>query len=305
MEELNAVEVQILPPVVVDGKVKIDTNFQELQKQLENSIGHYQSMELTDDNIIEVELAKKKLRELRILVDNRQKEYFGLYINPSVDELKTKVKSLQAYIQQVEGHVDSLLEQHDQARINRLNYMYRQYNQEACEQYGVQVDVPLGKEFYLKGAAKKQAELKAKIFEAVRLHKEQQEAKERDKQLVLSQATSLGLPPESYVSMLEFRSVTDILFLMQSHKEEEAKRKAEEEARKAEEDEIKEEENGTDDEISQNETSGLVLSFDSSTNSVKVQEKVKSCVVRLTYKESQRKLLFDFFNENDIMFEIQ
>jgi len=299
MKELNSVEVQILPPVVVDGRVKIDTNFQELQKQLENSIGHYQSMELTDDNIIEVELAKKKLRELRILVDNRQKEYFGLYINPSVEELKTKIKSLQSYIQKVEGHVDSLIEKHDQERINRLNYMYRQYNQEACEQYGVQVDVPLGKEFYLKGAAKKQAELRARIFEAVRLYKEQQEAKARDKQLVLSQATTLGLPPESYVSMLDFRSVTDVLFLMQIHREEQDKRKVEEEAV------IKEEENKAHVVFAQNETPGVVPPFDSSTNSIKVQGKVKSCVVRLTYKESQRKLLFDFFNENGILFEIQ
>lgn len=291
MEELKDVEVQILPPVVVDGKVKIDTNFLQLQNQLKDSIGHYQSMELTDDNIIEVELAKKKLRELRILVDNRQKEYFGLYINPSVDELKAQVKSLQTYIQQVEGHVDSLLAQHDQARINRLNYMYRQYNQEACEQYGVQMDVPLGKEFYLKGAAKKQAELKAKIFEAVRLYKEQQEAKERDKQLVLSQAASLGLSPESYVSMLDFRSVTDILFLMQSHNEAEAKRKAEEK------EEVRKE--------AEKASPGPVCSLDSSADSVNKQEKVKSCVVRLTYKESQRKILFDFFVEHGIMFVIQ
>ena len=285
MEELKEVEVQILPPVVVDGKVKIDTNFLQLQKQLENSIGHYQSMELTDDNIIEVELAKKKLRELRILVDHRQKEYFGLYINPSVDDFKAKVKSLQTYIQNVEGHIDSLLEQHDQERINRLNYMYRQYNHEACEQYGFQVDVPLGKEFYFKGAAKKQAELKAKIFEAVRLCKEQQEAKEKDKQLVLSQAASLGLSPDSYVYLLEFRSVTDILFLMQSHKEEEDRRKAEEEAKIVQK-EAK---------IVQKEVS----------DSIQAQDKVKSCVIRLTYKESQRKLLFDFFTENGIMFSIQ
>lgn len=286
-------ELIIAQPSIVDGKLLIESNVPTLKEQLASYIEEYKQLELTEDNAMKIELAKKKVRELRLAVDKRYKEYKTLYITPTLDELQFQIKEVQNYIAEVEGHIDSLLAKQDEARIARLNFMYDEYNKEAEEEYGVTYTAPRGKEFYLKGAAKKQEELRQKIFDAVRLYKEEKEAKEKDKQLVIERAAELSVSHEAYVAMLEYKSVTDVLFLMAAHKKEAEQKAAEQKAAEPKEEQKKYE---------CPKTVKVENSNVGSKNSD--QDELRQLCVKLTYKKSQRKLMYAFFKENGITVEI-
>ena len=291
-------ELVIAQPVIVDGKLRVESNVPTLKEQLASYIEGYKALELTEDNTLKIEMAKKKVRELRITVDKRYKEYKTLYINPTLDELQLQIKEVQNYIAEVEGHIDSLLAKQDEARIARLNFMYDEYNKEAEEEYGVTYIAPRGKEFYLKGAAKKQEELRQKIFDAVRLYKEEKEAKEKDKQLVIERAAELSVSHEAYVAMLEYKSVTDVLFLMAAHKKEAEQKAAEQKAAEQKAAEPKEEQK----KYECPKTVKVENSNVGSKNSD--QDELRQLCVKLTYKKSQRELMHAFFKENGITVEI-
>ena len=296
-------ELIIAQPSIVDGKLLIESNVPTLKEQLASYIEEYKQLELTEDNAMKIELAKKKVRELRLAVDKRYKEYKTLYITPTLDELQFQIKEVQNYIAEVEGHIDSLLAKQDEARIARLNFMYDEYNKEAEEEYGVTYTAPRGKEFYLKGAAKKQEELRQKIFDAVRLYKEEQEAKEKDKQLVIERAAELSVSHEAYVAMLEYKSVTDVLFLMAAHKKEAEQKAAEQKA--AEQKAAEQKAAEPKEEQKKYECPKTVKVENSNVGSKNSdQDELRQLCVKLTYKKSQRELMHAFFKENGITVEI-
>ena len=201
------------PAISPAGQIVVTTNYPSLRSDLAKKLEKYKDMQLTEDNIALVELVKKEIAATRIAVDKTVKEYLATKLELPVNMLKAQRKDMLDYIDSVETHIDALLEQYDQTRINQLNFVYDEYKKEACEKRQLNPDktgIILGKEFYLKGAKSNQKELKQKIFEMVDgIYNEKQ--KHDNDVKIISVACGSDCDPAPYIRQLEFRDVSAIL----------------------------------------------------------------------------------------------
>lgn len=209
-----AVSFRIADPVINGkGQIVVDTNYADVKKELQAKLDKYKDLALTEDNIALVELVKKEVRATRLAVDKSVKEYMALRLELPVNTLKAQKKDMLDYIDTVESHIDSLLAQYDQSRIDALNFVYNEYKKDVCAELGMNPDttgIVLGDEFYLKGARTNQKALKQKIRDMILGIKSAREKHDSDVKVVtLSCGDTLDAAP--YIRQLEFKDVSAVL----------------------------------------------------------------------------------------------
>ena len=323
MEEQVDVEVdmtgkEIMPAYIMEapvfsqtGAISISTNFDTFKADLKRIVEKYKAMQLTDDNVELITFVKKALRSTRQQTPKALAQYMAQYFDLPLSLIKSQVADAMHLIQDAEDHIDSLLEQADQERKDRLTAMYDAYWVEARAEYGLPETFvkPLDKSFYLKGANTNQAELRGKIFAFCKEEKDAQVKKASDIQSVTAMCSAYNLDAGPYVLMLQYRDVSLVLADV-TKAAADKKALTEAIAKKAQEDAAKEIEQSSGIPGNPFEDLSLAVASEStpvlehaaeSISPVTGEREVEmTMTVRLTYKSFQTKLIREFFAKNGI-----
>jgi hypothetical protein len=137
MAKAKKAETYEVPALVVtpDKAPVVTGNFDQLEKTLEKWAARVSTMDLTEDNMDEVQVIKKAAVAVRNQLDAKIDETKKLLFNDPKKIFEARMKPLYALVGDVEGAADKVLDKLERERIEGVNKVLDLYKSDLQEQY--------------------------------------------------------------------------------------------------------------------------------------------------------------------------
>lgn len=235
---MNSLQVQTLKL----EPAKIEFNYEDIEKDLENKLKHYEGLVFTEENTKELRATLAELRKGKTAVDNYRKEIKKELTQP-VTEFENKCKSLNKHFDEVINPLKKQLDEYEEKRKEDKRFEINKLIEEITKEYELDYEfackLTVENDMLAKSRSMKSIE-DTLTFKATHL-KTEQESREKDVKLVESNVKALNAEhgtdfnTQAYTSLLEFEDVDSVLEKMKNHILAEVKKREEEEKRKLEE----------------------------------------------------------------------
>lgn len=289
--DFEDLELKIEKPVLNKDKViTIGGNWDNLKANIKKVVDRYKGTQLTEDNVDYVKALKKQFVSLRTGVELDFKNYKTAYLDPVDSLLKAVKKELLAVIDEGESALGKQLDAYDQKRKDELTVILKEYVDEAAEKYHLRdeykAQIQLVKQYYNK--TQKEEDSITDIDRQAKELADKQTAYDNGVALIKAECEESGLLPDSYIRELAYRNAMEIIMEIKQDKKAQAELREKIEANEKVV-------------IGADEDSEIVRQMEKATSIPEDEERTR--VLRVTYKESQAKLMTRFFKENGIKFE--
>jgi len=163
IKEVDAVPYEVPALVLTPEKpMAVTGNFEVVEKTLEKWAAKVSKMELTEDNLSEVQQIKRAAVALRNQLDAKVDATKKLFFNDPKKIFEARTKALYDYIAKVEDKTDEILDKLEQERIDGINEILNHYKAKFQEQYKLDEEKFLSRIEYKKNYYNKGMEEKAR-----------------------------------------------------------------------------------------------------------------------------------------------
>lgn len=289
--EFGELELKIAKPTLnADKTLNVSGNFEELAGKIQAVVDRYSGTQLTEDNVGYVKTLKQQFVSLRTGIERERKEWTKVYIDPADKLVKSMCSELLSIVAKGEEALGSQLEAYDEKRKAELTVILKEYISDAVAKHGLREEyatqIQLIDKYYNKTQHEEDS---ADDIErqACELEKKQKEY-DHGVALITAECNDAGFLAETYIRELNYKSAMEIVLEIKADK----KSKAELEAKV-----------NAGEKIVVGEPITEELKKAMFHDEKKSKARLRTRVLRVTYKPEQAKLMARFFKENDIQFE--
>ena len=206
---------------VTDVGTEIVSNSDTLKGRIQSLVDTYGSIEITPDNVNFVKTVKANFVSLRTRIERERTDFRKMHIDPLNTALNGICSDLQAIVAKGEEAVSEQLRKYDQRRLDMLNMAIDGYTEEAVQSNGLRPEfasrMVRQKWYYNKTAS--EADIASDIEAQAMTIKKQQDEYDTGILLVRKECEESKILPDSYIRMLEYKSVAEVILMIKEDAE--------------------------------------------------------------------------------------
>lgn len=292
-------------------------NFEEYKAFIQKKVDEVKGIKLTDTNLPEVKAVKSLIVSLRTNTTKIQKDWIAFNINSRKNVANASFESILSVIAESEKQIDEELNKYEEERKAGLLFMFETYIAEQNETFKLDEKnlerIEIKSNYF--NVTKKEADVFNDITSQFVAIKKELDEKAEAETAIKKECEGSTLNADVYIEMLSFKTPLSIISQIKEEKERVAKLE-EEKIAKA----VAEKEAEIEKEVVERltEKENVVEFPESEFNAVEEFEeevvieepvadevdKTKTLSVKLTYKESQARMINDFFKNNNIKVDV-
>ena len=289
--DFGDLELKIAKPTMnADKTIVVSGNFTELGSKIQAVVDRYKGTQLTEDNVDYVKTLKAQFVSLRTGIERDRKEYKKAYLDPAENLLKAMCDELLRIVDEGESALGKQLDEYDQRRKDELTLVLNDYVAEFADKYQLRdeyaTQIQLKKQFYNK--TQKEEDTISDIEEQAKELQKKQKEYDTGVALIKAECEDAGLLPDSYIRELQYKVATEIILEIKQDKKSREQMKAKEEG-------------GETVVIGADADSEIAQQMKKATDLGKSE--LRTRVLRITYKPSQKDIIASFFEKNHIDYE--
>lgn len=299
-------------------------NFEEYKAFIQKKVDEVKGIKLTDTNLPEVKAVKSLIVSLRTNTTKIQKDWIAFNINSRKNIANASFESILSVIAESEKQIDDELNKYEEERRAGLLFMFETYIAEQNETFKLDEKnlerIEIKSNYF--NVTKKEADVFNDITSQFVAIKKELDEKAEAETAIKKECEGSTLNADVYIEMLSFKTPLSIISQIKEEKERVAKLEEEKIAKAVAEKEaeiekevverLTEKENVI--EFPEAKFNANVVEFpEAKFNAVEEFEeevvtdevdKTKTLSVKLTYKESQARMINDFFKNNNIKVDV-
>lgn len=292
-------------------------NFEEYKAFIQKKVDEVKGIKLTDTNLPEVKAVKSLIVSLRTNTTKIQKDWIAFNINSRKNVANASFESILSVIAESEKQIDDELSKYEEERKAGLLFMFETYIAEQNETFKLDEKnlerIEIKSNYF--NVTKKEADVFNDITSQFVAIKKELDEKAEAETAIKKECEGSTLNADVYIEMLSFKTPLSIISQIKEEKERVAKLE-EEKIAKA----VAEKEAEIEKEVVERltEKENVVEFPEPEFNAVEEFEeevvieepvadevdKTKTLSVKLTYKESQARMINDFFKNNNIKVDV-
>lgn len=292
-------------------------NFEEYKAFIQKKVDEVKGIKLTDTNLPEVKAVKSLIVSLRTNTTKIQKDWIAFNINSRKNVANASFESILSVIAESEKQIDEELNKYEEERKAGLLFMFETYITEQNETFKLDEKnlerIEIKSNYF--NVTKKEADVFNDITSQFVAIKKELDEKAEAETAIKKECEGSTLNADVYIEMLSFKTPLSIISQIKEEKERVAKLE-EEKIAKA----VAEKEAEIEKEVVERltEKENVVEFPESKFNAIEEFEeevvieepvadevdKTKTLSVKLTYKESQARMINDFFKNNNIKVDV-
>lgn len=201
---------------VTDAGTELVCNSNNIKDKIQSLVDRYGSIEITPENVNLVKAVKANFVSLRTRIERERTDFRKMHIDPLNVALNGMCGDLQAIVAKGEDAVTEQLRKYDQKRLDMLNMAIDGYTEEAIQSNGLRPEfasrMVRQKWYYNKTAS--EADIASDIEAQAMTIRKQQDEHDTGILLINRECEESGLLADSYIRMLEYKTVTEVLLMI-------------------------------------------------------------------------------------------